>query len=150
MRRWPCGLSLSVWRARKYALTVLWFGKKALIIFPRYEILIPCLIQCGSLRSAAGFLKRASRTCPDKIVLASYRDTLESKLSSHFNLKANELDSIHIEDYPDKGSVRRELYPWNHHEPDRFSSEAIQTLNDEMTQVAPKLEVRVSELPVLK
>jgi hypothetical protein len=108
---------------------------KVLIISPRYEILIPCLIQCGSLRSAAGFLKRALRTLPDKTVLASYRETL---------------GSIHIEDYPDKGSVRRELYPWNHHEPDRFSSEAIQTLNDEMKRVAPKLEVRVAELPILK
>jgi hypothetical protein len=123
---------------------------KVLIISPRYEILIPCLIQCGSLRSAAGFLKRALRTLPDKTVLASYRETLDSKLRSHLNLKDNDLGSIHIEDYPDKGSVRRELYPWNHHEPDRFSSEAIQTLNDEMKRVAPKLEVRVAELPILK
>lgn len=83
-------------------------------------------------------------------MLASYRETLDSKLRLHLNLKEDDLGSISIEDYPDKGSVRRELYPWNHHEPDRFSPEALQFLNDEMDRVAPKLEVRVVELPILK
>ncbi|KAL5373350.1 hypothetical protein DPSP01_012792 [Paraphaeosphaeria sporulosa] len=114
-----------------------------------YEILIPCLIQCGSLRSAAGFLKRASRSFSDKVVLASYQESLDSKLRLHPNFQDVDLDPISIEDYPDKGSVRRELYPWNRHEPDRFSSEALQFLNNEMEQVAPKLEVKVAELPIL-
>ncbi|KAL1611863.1 hypothetical protein SLS60_000084 [Paraconiothyrium brasiliense] len=75
---------------------------------------------------------------------------LESKLRSHFTVKINDIDDINIDDYPDKGFVRRELYPWNQHEPDRFSPEALQFLNDEMKRIAPKLEVRVAELPLLR
>ncbi|KAJ4357477.1 uncharacterized protein N0V89_002053 [Didymosphaeria variabile] len=114
-----------------------------------YEILIPCLIYCGCLRSAAGFIKRALRAFPEEESLASYRKTLDLKLRSHFTLKNNDIDAINIEDYPDKGFVRRELYPWNQHEPDRFSPEALQFLNEEMERIAHKLEVRVSELPLL-
>jgi hypothetical protein len=54
-----------------------------------------------------------------------------------------------IDDYPEKGHVRREQYPWNNHEPERTSDECLRFLNDEMESIAPKLEVRVSELPLL-
>ena len=53
------------------------------------------------------------------------------------------------EDFPDEGLVRRELYPWNCLEPDRFSEESLNFLNDEMAVAAPKLEVRAVELPDL-
>jgi hypothetical protein len=54
-----------------------------------------------------------------------------------------------IEEFPDRGLVRRELYPWNDHEPDRFSQESLDFLNQQMKSVAPKLEVRATELPDL-
>ncbi|KAL5407475.1 hypothetical protein PMIN03_007123 [Paraphaeosphaeria minitans] len=85
----------------------------------------------------------------DEVILASYQESLDSKLRLHLNSQDIDLDSISIEDYPDKGSVRRELYPWNNHEPDRFSSDALRFLNDEMEHVAPKLEVKVAQLPIL-
>lgn len=107
-------------------------------------------MQCGSLRGAAGFLKSASRSFPEKVELTAYRETLNCKLYLHMKSKEVDLDTISIEDYPDKGLVRRELYPWNHHEPDRFSPDALNFLNDEMRRVAPKLEVRAVELPILK
>lgn len=53
-------------------------------------------------------------------------------------------DAIH---WPDKGSVRRELYPWNHYEADRLSEKS--TLIQMMAKVAPKLEVRAVEMPAL-
>lgn len=56
---------------------------------------------------------------------------------------------IDIDEYPDKGLVRREKYPWNHHEPDRFAVDSLQFLNEELAKVAPRLEVRASELPIL-
>lgn len=60
-----------------------------------------------------------------------------------------EIGSIDIDDLPDKSLVRRELYPWNDHEPDRTSSESLHLLNEQMGNVAPKLEVCATELPVL-
>jgi hypothetical protein len=54
-----------------------------------------------------------------------------------------------IEDYPDRGFVRRELYPWNIHEPDRFLEQSIVHLNEQMQSVAPDLEVKAIELPDL-
>jgi hypothetical protein len=60
------------------------------------------------------------------------------------------LDDVHLDRYPDRGHVRRELYVWNEHEPDRYSDEAVRYLNDQMVKVAPKLEVKVVELPDLR
>ncbi|KAF1975508.1 hypothetical protein BU23DRAFT_530036 [Bimuria novae-zelandiae CBS 107.79] len=112
-----------------------------------YDILISCLIQCGCLRRAAAFIKRASRIFPD--TSASTREALQRRLHSQSNLDSHDSTIEFTEDYPEKGLVRRELYPWNQHEPDRFSSEVLEFLNGEMKRVAPKLEVRVSELPLL-
>jgi hypothetical protein len=50
---------------------------------------------------------------------------------------------------PDTGSVRREIYPWNHHERDRYTAAAIAELNARLRVAAPKCEVRVACLPVL-
>ena len=41
------------------------------------------------------------------------------------------------------------LYPWNEHEPDRFSYASLKRLNDAVVKVAPKLRVRATQLPVL-
>ncbi|KAK3719542.1 hypothetical protein LTR37_004400 [Vermiconidia calcicola] len=49
--------------------------------------------------------------------------------------------------WPDSGHVRREYYPWNHHEPNRL--EELSVINTMMNQVAPKLEVSAVELPML-
>lgn len=80
----------------------------------------------------------------------SHEETLFKRLRSHFASKDERFEDIDAQDYPDKGSVRRELYPWNSYEPDRFSPDVLQFLNEEMAQIAPKLEVRVVELPLLR
>lgn len=51
-----------------------------------------------------------------------------------------------VEDYPDKGLVRREIYPWNSHEPDRYSEGSVKYLNEILQKVAPKLVVGITEL----
>ena len=53
----------------------------------------------------------------------------------------------HLSNWPEKGSARRELYPWNQFEPDRLND--LPALNAFMSEVAPKLEVRGVELPAL-
>jgi len=48
------------------------------------------------------------------------------------------------------GKARRFVYPWNHHEPDRFSSETLEYLNTRVIPASSKnVEVRVVKLPLL-
>lgn len=47
------------------------------------------------------------------------------------------------------GFARREIYRWNSHEPERSSSATRDALNEMLKPVAPHLEVRSVELPVL-
>lgn len=50
---------------------------------------------------------------------------------------------------PENGFIRRELYPWNSQEPDRFSSSSLSFLNSCMRKVATSCEVRAVSLPLL-
>lgn len=74
---------------------------------------------------------------------------MSSKISSFLAAKGWELKDVEIDDYPERGLVRREQYPWNHHEPDRSSKECLDFLNEEIAVIAPKLEVKITELPLL-
>jgi hypothetical protein len=55
-----------------------------------------------------------------------------------------------VDDYPDRGLVRREIYPWNTNEPERCSEETLITLNNMLQECAPKLQVRAADLPNLR
>jgi len=114
-----------------------------------YDYLVGGLIDCGCLRSAFDYNTRALRAFPNMPSFTAYQETLKLKLRAYFETTGEEFDKIDVLDYPDKGLVRRELYPWNEYEPDRFSSQNIQFLNEEMTKVAPQLEVKVANLPLL-
>lgn len=57
--------------------------------------------------------------------------------------------SFNSKSLPDAGYVPREIYPWNWHEADRTTEHALEVLNEQLLAVAPKLEVRVTDLPVL-
>ncbi|KAF9698719.1 hypothetical protein EKO04_003246 [Ascochyta lentis] len=114
-----------------------------------HDILIEGLLACGCFRSAFDYIARATRAFPDDDTFKKHDETLTLKLGSYYEKKGENANDVEIEDYPDKGLVRRENYPWNHYEPDRFSEECLQFLNDEMADIAPSLEVKVSELPLL-
>jgi hypothetical protein len=92
---------------------------------------------------------RALKTFSSAAVFASYQNTIKKRLRSHLESQGEDFDLVHIDEYPDKGLVRRELYPWNTYEPDRFSLEVVESINSDMAVVAPKLEVKVVELPIL-
>jgi hypothetical protein len=64
-------------------------------------------------------------------------------------LRMSEDEPIDINSLPERGAVRREVYPWNTYEPDRFSDESLSYLNQQLASMAPKCEVKVSSLPVL-
>lgn len=84
---------------------------------------------------------------PGDEALRATLDAVRTSVREHF--KASPDDEIDIKEYPDQGMVRRECYPWNHHEPDRCSEESLAFLNAELAKVAPNLEVKATMLPAL-
>ena len=109
-----------------------------------YQILSLSLLLCGCLKSARNFCDRGLAVVPenkDLLETSGYIDTVaERRLRRPLS---------GINDLPDWGMVRREVYPWNNHEPDRFSDESLQFLNQELAKMAPKCVVKVANLPVL-
>ncbi|KAH9898862.1 hypothetical protein F4778DRAFT_173061 [Xylariomycetidae sp. FL2044] len=109
-----------------------------------YQILSLSLLLCGCLRSAYSFCERGLAVAPDnqelKNTMGNIRVVADRRTRQPIST-ANDL--------PDWGMVRREIYPWNHYEPDRFSSTSLQFLNTELAKMAPKCTVQVSRLPVL-
>ncbi|KAF1942164.1 hypothetical protein EJ02DRAFT_180962 [Clathrospora elynae] len=114
-----------------------------------YDLLIGCLLDCGCLRSAYDYVIRAKKAFSGDTVFENHDISLSRLLRSHFEANGENFDDTDIDEYPDKGLVRREQYPWNHHEPDRFSDECLDFLNEELASIAPRLKVKVAELPVL-
>ncbi len=116
-----------------------------------YHLISRCLVKCGCLRSAFNFCTRGLSVFPDSEllqqrneILLQHRKTLQQQIptwdESAFDPKR---------DLPDKGSVRRELYPWNTYEPNRFSEDTLLFLNTEVSKVAPKCRVQAVSLPLL-
>lgn len=102
------------------------------------------LLLCGCLKSAYEFCMRGLVVAPEDEELLQHKGYIEDL--ARRKLKVDEVD---INELPDQGLVRREVYPWNDHEPDRFSRETLDFLNAELATTAPKVEVKVAELPIL-
>jgi hypothetical protein len=51
-----------------------------------------------------------------------------------------------LDEYPDRGLARRDLYPWNSYQSDRYAEKSVRHLNALMKNVAPKLEIRTTML----
>ena len=109
-----------------------------------YQILAISLLLCGCLKSAYEFCGRGLALAPDDEELAQTKEYIENLAKR--KIKNEELD---INKLPDQGLARREVYPWNDHEPDRFSAESLDFLNSELKEVAPKCEVKATFLPTL-
>lgn len=109
-----------------------------------YQILSLSLVLCGCLKSAATFCERGLQSAPTNQELLNIKGHIQ--LFAERKLRRPNFD---INDLPDCGLVRREVYPWNNHEPDRFSTESLSALNADMRRMAPKCEVRVATLPIL-
>ncbi|KAK7743404.1 hypothetical protein SLS62_010597 [Diatrype stigma] len=109
-----------------------------------YQILSLSLLLCGSLKSARRFCDRGLAIVPDN------QDLLETSGYITTVAERRVRRSISsVNDLPDVGMVRREVYPWNVHEPDRFSDESLEFLNNELAKMAPKCVVQVANLPIL-
>ncbi|MCJ1259048.1 hypothetical protein MMC24_006883 [Lignoscripta atroalba] len=117
-----------------------------------YIVLARCLLACGCLRSAYDFCDRGLLTTPDNQFLITYKAQILQRNKPAQSQRSSPRDDLTFEaknDLPDQGSVRRELYPWNVYEPDRFSVSSLSFLNAEMSRVAPKCTVLAVTLPLL-
>ncbi|KAK5171762.1 uncharacterized protein LTR77_003398 [Saxophila tyrrhenica] len=109
-----------------------------------YNALAGNLLRCGCLRSAYSYSKQAAKLYP--------HDSRFNKIMSDARQKVPQAspDSCELDNpltWPDQGYVRREQYPWNTFEPDRFSQ--LGQLNAMMSEVAPRLEVLAVDLPAV-
>ena len=112
-----------------------------------FQILSISLLLCGCLKSALTFCERGLGADPDNKDLRETQGYIEQVARRRF--RRGDEESVNINNLPDRGVVRREVYPWNRHEPDRCGDESLAFLNQQLRAMAPKCEVRASELPVL-
>lgn len=111
------------------------------------QILSLSLLLCGCYKSALNFCERGLGVVPGNKELVEIKGYIEQVARRRLRLEPN--DPVDINSLPDHGLVRREIYPWNTHEPDRFSDESLSFLNKHLSTMAPKCAVKVSVLPVL-
>ena len=107
-----------------------------------YKSLTVNLRKCGCMRSAYDFCERGLLHNPTDLFLLKQKSLIVDEARSSGSI-------FDPKELPGRGSVRRELYAWNVHEPDRFSPESLAILNTEMRAVAPKCSVLATALPLL-
>ncbi|KAK3900450.1 hypothetical protein C8A05DRAFT_35914 [Staphylotrichum tortipilum] len=112
-----------------------------------FQILSISLLLCGCLKSALSFCERGLALVPNNKELLEIKGYIEQVARRRLRKQPDE--PVEINRLPDRGLVRREVYPWNNREPDRFSEESLSFLNEQLSGMAPKCEVRVSNLPIL-
>ncbi|MCJ1354551.1 MAG: hypothetical protein MMC33_004540 [Icmadophila ericetorum] len=117
-----------------------------------YRSLTRNLERCGCLKSAFDFCSRGLVLDPDDTTLQSQRTAILQRNRRTQLRRTSAWDESTFDpknDLPDEITVRRELYPWNDHEPNRFSSASLSFLNHEMGKVAPQCSVLAVTLPLL-
>jgi len=109
------------------------------------------LASIGCLRTACEYVQNLLTAHPSSLAAQRELHRIHDLASIYFSSSNTPFDpaSFDLQALPDQGSVRREVYPWNTHEADRNAPAALEFLNAEMQKVAPKLQVRVTELPNL-
>lgn len=113
-------------------------------------MLISTLSLCGCYKTAADYYSQGKIHYKDSESLRQAYDNLRETVAKHFDISVDDLDKdekYSVVNWPDSGYVRREVYPWNEHEPDRLRD--LDVLNELMAEVAPKLEVKLVNLPTL-
>lgn len=121
-----------------------------------YRVLSLNLLLCGCLRSAYTFVERGLTADPNDKDLQQTKVLINTAARKRLGRakRGDDADSkdtfkYNPADLPDRGLVRREVYPWNTYEPNRFSAESLAFLNDQLSCAAPKCEVLATELPIL-
>lgn len=116
----------------------------------RLLALAQALYMCGCLKSAHRYCRMGLTRYAKLPHFSTLAEMIKHSAAKHFSMTPEELLQSEYKDpltWPDMGYVRRERYPWNDHEPNRLND--VDFLNEQLGQVAPKLEVRAVELPLL-
>ncbi len=117
-----------------------------------YEILARTLSDCGDLKAAYDFTERGLKVFAGHDLLKELQEQMLDNYRQSQLQKDPAWDKSDFNprtDLPENGSARREIYPWNKHETNRFSEDSMNFLNAEIRKAAPKCEIRAVELPVL-
>lgn len=109
-----------------------------------YADLASNLLACGCYRSAYRYCQLGLKITAEHDTFTLIADKITSAVDQA--MSTTPADRPKPDEWPDTGLVRRELYPWNYVEPDRFAPASLEFLNAEMQRVAPNLEVRAVEL----
>lgn len=105
-------------------------------------------MKCGCLKSAFTFCSRALQKYPKDGLLVNLKKDIETGILGQTN--KTDMKDVILDKISDTTHVRRELYDWNDHEPERCSKDTLLLLNSQLALVAPKLEVKAMELPDLQ
>lgn len=122
------------------------------IIGQVYIVLVRSLVQCGCYRDAFEFGIRGLallQTSPSAVTVLTEQMNRVKEIYKSRTGSDTDLASINPKLLPAQGFARRVLYPWNEHEPDRRSAETLNMLNERLSVIAPKCEVRAVALPIL-
>lgn len=111
------------------------------------KVMIFCLIDCGCLQDAYRFWVQAERE--GALIAHKELSMLGDYFVSQSSRKVANLSKEGVSGLPNSGLVRREVYPWNTHEPDRTSLGIVSAINQLLENVAPNLEARSTTLPDL-
>ena len=118
-----------------------------------YTILIRTLAECSDIESARDFAERGCDSFPESLSLRQMKNQLfEANASCTNGTGRSRVSSVKhplIIHRQGTASARREIYPWNDHEPDRFSEEIMSAINSDLETCAPKCKVVAVNLPLL-
>ncbi|CAK7263846.1 hypothetical protein SEPCBS119000_000707 [Sporothrix epigloea] len=104
------------------------------------------LFICGCFASASVYCLRGRSMTPRNKALQKMEQLIDVAGFSRSRQSGVAYSPMKL---PDRGLVRREVYPWNTHEPDRCLPASLAFLNAQLAEAAPKCEVRAIQLPVL-
>ncbi|CAK7263842.1 hypothetical protein SEPCBS119000_000705 [Sporothrix epigloea] len=125
-------------------------GKLAFISYIRgFQIMAFNLFLCGCLRSAYFYYDQGLVDDPGNRELLQIKALVETAGRQRLRQSGGLDSDFSPDNLPDRGFARREVYPWNIHEPHRCSDASLACLNERLAKIAPKCEVRAVELPVL-
>ncbi|KAL1406461.1 hypothetical protein Q8F55_008160 [Vanrija albida] len=111
-----------------------------------YQLLAAGLLDTGCLRSAYSFVQRGLEATPTDSALRATEARLKGAAEKRLNRVIDNLADVTL---PEWGSARREIYPWNEHEPDRYAASSLAEVNKGLSAVAPKLAIQAVALPAL-
>ncbi|MCJ1334225.1 hypothetical protein MMC10_010932 [Thelotrema lepadinum] len=121
-----------------------------LLLIDIYKNLVDSLMWCGCLESAREFCQQAIRRLPEEEVAQKISDLIHHWSNTPVSKdKACQNGHSELSELPNRGFVRREVYPWNHFMPDRYGEDYIRTLNEQLAGTTSTCCVKSVVLPAL-